>query len=100
MRHLHEKASAGHKESASLIEPVLMLSISMGRVNFAKGNWVFLSCLSWGYKQIHELGLKLLLLALLLLPFLLKGIMVESPKAAPKKNRHALYTNNSVSHSL
>lgn len=57
-RHLHKKESGGHKERASLIEPVLMLSISMGRVNFAKGNWVFLTCLPWGYKQIHEFWTK------------------------------------------
>lgn len=82
-RHLHEKESGGHKERASLIEPMLMLSISMGRVNFAKGNWLFLSCLPWGYKQIHELGLKLLLLALLLL-LLLKWTVAESPEAAQK----------------
>lgn len=81
-RHLHKKESGDHKDRASLIEPMLMLSISMGRVNSAKGNWVFLSCLPWGYKQIHELGLKLLLLALLLL--LLKWTVVESPEAAQK----------------
>lgn len=48
--------SASHKETASLIEPASELSIWMGRVNFAKGNWVFLSCLSWGHEQIHEQG--------------------------------------------
>lgn len=36
MRHLHDKESAGHKGTVSLIEPVVKLSIKMGRVNYAK----------------------------------------------------------------
>lgn len=98
-RHLHEKESGGHKERASLIEPMLMLSISMGRVNFAKGNWVFLSCLPWGYKQIHEFETEAATFgsSSFALTVNCGGKSLGSPK---RKNRNALCTNNSVSRSL
>lgn len=98
--HLHEKESGGHKERASLIEPMLMLSISMGRVNFAKGNWLFLSCLPWGYKQIHEFGAEAASSgssSSFAFQVSCGGKSQGSPK---RRGRNALCTNNSVSRSL
>jgi len=59
----------------------------MGRVNFAKGNWVFLSCPSWGREQIHEEGLKLLLFALPLEEGIVEigSKKIQTPAAVPQK---------------